>query len=85
MTIIMTAKNQITLPKKITDILGLTKGTMFNVEVSKNCIELIPLEIKEKEFTEEEYRKLNALSAKETGKEKRVTKKFIEKLKKGNI
>jgi len=85
MTIIMTAKNQITIPKKITDVLGLSKGTMFNVEISKNCIELIPLETKEKEFTDEEYRKLSALSAKENGKEKKVTKKFIEKLKKGNI
>lgn len=83
MTIIMTAKHQITIPKKITDVLGLKKGSMFNVMVSKDKIELIPLEIKEKEFTEEEYKKLEDLAAKEKGKEKRVTKKLIEGLKKG--
>jgi len=81
----MTAKNQITIPKKITDILGLGKGTMFNVEISKNCIELVPVEIKEKVFTEEEYKKLDALSENEKGKEKRVTKKFIDRLQKGNV
>jgi len=36
MTVIMTAKNQITIPKKITSALGLEKGSMFKVEVSKN-------------------------------------------------
>ncbi|MBL7071435.1 MAG: hypothetical protein ISS26_04615 [Candidatus Omnitrophica bacterium] len=83
MTVIMTVKNQITIPKKITDALGLDKGSMFRVEISKNVIELIPLETKEKEFTEEEYVKLEALAMKEKGKEKRVTKKFISDLKKG--
>jgi AbrB family looped-hinge helix DNA binding protein len=79
----MTAKNQITLPKKITDILGLEKGTMFKIEVSKNHIELIPLETKEKAFTEEEYKKPEALAAAEEGREKRVAKRFIDDPKKG--
>jgi len=85
MTITMTAKNQITIPKKITNALGLGKGSMFEVEVSKEGIELIPLETKEREFTAEEYAKLETLAAKEKGKEKRVTKKFIDNLKKGKI
>lgn len=85
MTVVMTAKNQVTIPKKITNALGLGKGSMFEVEVSKEGIELIPLETKEREFTDEEYAKLEALAAKEKGKEKRVTKKFIDKLKKGKI
>lgn len=85
MTVTMTAKNQITIPKKITNVLGLKKGAMFNVEISKNRIELIPLETREKVFTEEEYRKLEALAEKQRGTEKRVTKKFIDNLKKGKI
>jgi len=83
MTVVMTAKNQITIPKKITNALGLGRGSMFEVEVSKDGIELIPLETKEREFTDEEYAKLEALAAKEKGKEKQVTKKFIGNLKRG--
>jgi len=83
MTVTMTAKNQITIPKKITEALGLEKGSMFKVEVSKNGIEFIPLETKEREFTHEEYTKLETLSVQEKGKEKCVTKKLIDSLKKG--
>ena len=83
MTVVMTAKNQITIPKKITNALGLGKGSMFEVEVSKEGIELIPLETKERHFTDEEYAKLDTLAAREKGKEKRVTRKFIDSLKKG--
>lgn len=85
MTIIMTSKNQITIPKKIAIVLGLKKGSMFNIEISRNRIELIPLETNEKLFTNEEYKKLDALSKAEKGTEKRITKKFMEKLKKGKI
>ncbi len=85
MTVTMTAKNQITIPKKITEALGLEKGSMFEVEVSRDGIELIPLETKERQFTDEEYVKLETLAAKEKGKEKRVTKKFINNLKKGKV
>lgn len=85
MTVTMTSKNQVTIPKKITNVLGLGKGAMFNVEVSRNRIELIPLETREKEFTEEEYRKLEALASKQRGTEKRVTGKLINKLMKGKI
>lgn len=85
MTVVMTAKNQITIPKKITNALGLGKGSMFKVEVSKSRIELIPLETKEREFTNEEYAKLEVLATQERGKEKRLTKKLINNLKKGKV
>jgi len=85
MTITMTAKHQVTIPKKITNALGLKKGCMFDVAVSKNGIMLVPLEVKEKVFTDDEYDKLETLTLKEKGKEKRVTKKFIDKLKKGRV
>ena len=85
MTITMTAKNQITIPKKIASILGLSKGVMFNIKVRKNKIELIPLEVNEKEFSPDVYKKLDALSAKEKGEEKPLTHKFISELKKGKI
>ena len=85
MTITMTAKNQITIPKKITNAFGLGKGSIFEVEISRNGIGLIPLEIKEKQFTDEEYVKLETLAAKEKGKEKYVTKRVIDNLKKGKI
>ncbi|MFC1621588.1 AbrB/MazE/SpoVT family DNA-binding domain-containing protein [Candidatus Omnitrophota bacterium] len=83
MTITMTGKHQITIPKKITNALGLEKGAMFNILIYNNRIELIPLETKEKVFTEEEYEKLEKLSIAEKGKEKRATKKLISNLKKG--
>lgn len=83
MTIVMTAKHQVTIPKRIAVILGLKQGSMFDVVVHKNRIELIPLETKPKEFSEAEYEKLDLLSRKEKGKERKVTKTFIEKLKRG--
>ena len=83
MTITMTSKNQITIPKKVTNALGLGSGSMFEVGFSKDGIELIPLETKERHFTDEEYAKLETLAVKENGKEKRATKKFIDNLKKG--
>ncbi len=85
MTITMTEKHQITIPKRIAEILGLGKGSLFEVEVHKNRIELVPVEVKEKEFSEEEYAKLDKLSREEKGKEVRVTKAFIRRLKKGKL
>lgn len=84
MTTTMTAKNQITIPKKITKVLNLEQGTMFKVIVSGSRIELVPLEVRERVFTKEEYKKLKLLSEKEQGKEKKVTKKFIKKLEKAS-
>lgn len=85
MTITMTAKHQVTLPKQIADAFGFRKGTLFDVHVRKNIIELIPLEVKPKEWSEEEYKKLDLLFEKEKGKAKRITKKFIARLKQGKI
>ena len=83
MTIVMTAKNQVTIPKKITNVLRLKKGTMFNVEVHKSRIELIPVEVKEVSFSEEQYRKLEKLSKAEKGQERKVTSSMIRRMKKG--
>jgi len=84
MTTAMKAKNQITIPKKITDALDLHEGDMFKIVVSDNRIELIPLEVSERVFTKDEYAKLESLSKKEHGKEKKVTDKFIKKLEKAS-
>ena len=85
MTIVMTEKNQITIPKRVTEVLGLKRGSMFNVEVHRHRIELIPLEVTEKQFTNEQYNKLNALSKSEKGTEKKVTSNMIHRLKKGHV
>ena len=81
MTITLTSKNQITLPKKIVDALRLHKGSLFNVSVKSNRIELIPLEVSERELTETEYEKLEKLYQKEKGSAKRVTKEYINGIK----
>jgi len=84
MTVIMKTKNQITIPKKITNVLGLHEGDMFKIVVSGNSIQLIPLEVSERVFSKDEYIKLEALARKEHGKEKKVTDKFIKKLEKAS-
>ena len=81
MTITLANKNQITLPKPIVDALRLHKGSLFNVRVNKNHIELIPLEVSEKEFTDEEYKKLEKLYQQQKPFVKKVTKKFINSIK----
>lgn len=80
MTITMTTKNQVTIPKKIVDALNLGKGAMFDVRMTGNKIQLIPVEVVEKVFTDEEYKKLNELVKKEKGKAKKVTKEFIDSI-----
>ena len=84
MTVIMKTKNQITIPKKITNVLGLHEGDMFKIVVSGNSIQLIPLEVSERVFSKDEYIKLETLARKEHGKEKKVTDKFIKKLEKAS-
>lgn len=83
MTIMMTEKHQITIPKKIAEVLGLHRGSMFDVEVHRNRIELIPVETTKKAFTKDQYKKLEALSKAEQGLERRVARDYIEELKKG--
>jgi len=80
MVITMTSKNQITIPKKITDVLDLKKGAMFSIEVAKNRIELIPLEPREKIFSEDVYMKLDQLAVNERGKELPLNRKAVKKL-----
>ena len=81
MTITMTTKNQITLPKKIVDALHLSKGSLFNIKVNRNRIELIPVETQEIEFTDKEYEKLEKLAREEKKKgEKKITREFIDNL-----
>ena len=77
----MTTKNQITLPKKIVDTLHLHKGSLFDINIKSNRIELIPLEVNKREFTEEEYQKLEKLYQKEKVSAKKVTKRFIDSIK----
>lgn len=81
MTITMTSKNQITIPKQIVNILDLSKGAMFDVKVVGNKIHLVPVEIVEKIFTDENYKKMDALVKKERKSAKKVTKQFIDNLK----
>lgn len=83
MTIIMSEKHQVTIPKKIADVLRLKKGSLFNVEIRGNKIELIPLEVKEKTFTQDDYEKLDRILAGEKGKEQKVSKALIANLKEG--
>ena len=83
MTITLTSKNQITIPSKIAKTLGLKKGSMLTIEVQKNKRALVPVEIKEKKFSPEIYRKLETLTANEKGKEKKVKKTLIRSLKSG--
>ena len=81
MTITMTSKNQITIPKKIVNALDLNKGAMFDIKITGHRIELVPVETVEKVFTDEEYARLNELAKKQKGKAKKVTQKFIDNLK----
>ena len=81
----MTSKNQVTIPIKVVNALGLEKGCLFSVDINKSRIELIPLEPVEKVFTKKEYAALDKLSKKQKGTEKRVTKRMVSKLKKGKI
>lgn len=83
MTITMTSKNQVTIPKKIVDRLHLQRGTIFDVKIEANRIELIPMELVEKSYTESEYKKLEELYQQEKSTAKPMNNDFIRKLKKG--
>lgn len=85
MTIAMSEKHQVTIPSKIARALDLKRGSLFNVELNGSRIELIPLEVKEKEFTPAEYQKLDKLLAQEKGRREKVTAAFIGKVRKEKI
>lgn len=80
MTITMTSKNQITLPKKIVDALRLHRGSLFDVKVQSNRIELVPLEVSAKEFTSEDYKRLDRLVKKERNSAKKITQDYINNI-----
>ena len=81
MTITMTSKNQVTIPKRIVDTLRLRKGSLFDVKINHHRIELVPLEVSDRELTDREYEKLEKLYQKEKSSAKKVTKKFINSIK----
>ena len=53
-------KNQITLPKSIVERLHLKKDELFEVDIKKNYIILIPVEVRPK-YTEKELEKISRL------------------------
>jgi len=85
MTITMTSKNQVTIPKKIVDRFHLKRGTIFDIKIEANRIELIPMELVEKSYTEDEYKKLEELYNQEKSTVKPMGKGLIGKLKKGKV
>ncbi len=77
----MTTKNQITLPKKIVDVLRLRKGSLFDVKVTRQRIELIPLEIAERSFDKKDLKAIDSLVREERKKgAKKLTKEFIKNI-----
>jgi AbrB family looped-hinge helix DNA binding protein len=85
MTITMTSKNQVTIPKKIVDRFHLKRGAIFDIKIEANKIELIPMELIEKSYTEEEYKKLEELYQQEKSTVKPMGKGLIGKLRKGKV
>lgn len=85
MTIAMSEKHQVTIPSKIAKALDLKRGSLFDVQLSRNRIELIPLEVKEKKLTRAEYQKLDTLLAEAKGTSVKVTGGFLDKVRKGTV
>lgn len=85
MTIAMSEKHQVTIPSKIAKALDLKRGSLFDVQLNRNRIELIPLEVKEKKLTRAEYRKLDQLLAEASGASEKITDAFIDKVRAGKI
>jgi AbrB family looped-hinge helix DNA binding protein len=85
MTITMTSKNQVTIPKKIVDRFNLKRGAIFDIKIDMNKIELIPMELVEKSYTEYEYKRLEELYQQEKHTVKPMSKDLIKKLKQGKI
>ena len=83
MTITMTSKNQVTIPKKIVERFHLKKGAIFDIKIDANRIELIPMELVERSYSEDEYKKLEEIYQKEKHAAKPIGKELVKKLKKG--
>ena len=73
MIIVMSCKNQITIPKKFVEALHLTAGALFDISLKGNRLELIPVETVEKKFTKKEYVKMEKLYQKEKHLTKPIT------------
>ncbi len=80
MTITLTGKNQITIPKKLITAMHLAEGALFDIQLKGNRLELIPLETVEKVFSDAEYIRLENIYQKEKHSAKKVTAKDIDKL-----
>lgn len=80
MTITLTSKNQITIPKKLINEMHLAEGALFDIHIKGNRLELVPLETVEKIFSDEEYARLESVYQKEKNTAKKVTARDIERL-----
>jgi AbrB family looped-hinge helix DNA binding protein len=60
------AKNQLTIPKSITEKFDIREGCLFSVEAQDNFIKLMPVEI-EPRWTPEELKTLDRIVEKEKG------------------
>jgi len=80
MTIVMSSKNQITIPKRLVKALQLSEGALFDINLKGNRLEIIPLETIEKTFTDEQFAKLEEIYQKEKHLSKPITKEYIENL-----
>jgi AbrB family looped-hinge helix DNA binding protein len=78
MTITMSAKNQVTIPTRIAKAIGVGKGSMFDVRLKQGKIELVPVEVVEKVFSKDEYKKMDFLCKKERRTAKPVTDELID-------
>jgi len=85
MIITMTSKNQVTIPKKIVDQFHLKRGSIFDIKIEANKIELIPMELIEKSYTDDEYKKLEELYQQEKSTAKPIGKDLMRTLKKGKV
>ncbi|MBF0490828.1 MAG: AbrB/MazE/SpoVT family DNA-binding domain-containing protein [Candidatus Omnitrophica bacterium] len=85
MTITLTSKNQVTIPKKIVDRFHLKRGAIFDIKIENNRIELIPMELVEKTYTEDDYKKLEKIYQQEKQTIQPMSKDLIKKLKKGKM
>jgi AbrB family looped-hinge helix DNA binding protein len=78
MTVTMSAKNQVTIPTRIAKAIGVGKGSMFEVRLKPGKIELVPVEVVEKVFSDDEYKKMDLLCKKERLSAKPVTEELID-------
>ncbi|MBU1853134.1 MAG: AbrB/MazE/SpoVT family DNA-binding domain-containing protein [Candidatus Omnitrophica bacterium] len=65
------AKNQITLPKSVVERLHFKENELFQVNIEKSYIKLIPIEVKPK-YTAKELARIDKI----VKKEKKKAKKF---------